>query len=111
MQWRSPEEYLDNPLNEKIDVYSIGMNIFGLVTGLVPFPEETDYRDVHRRVIDGERPMIDKRIRTRSFEEGRLAEIAEKCFVHNPDERPDIFEVVRMLRDTFEESRRRQKPK
>jgi serine/threonine protein kinase len=58
-QWRSPEEYMDDPLSEKIDVWSIGKlnmlgtilmpvliiswepvsgnNIYALLTGLVPY--------------------------------------------------------------------------
>ncbi|KAL3935701.1 MAG: hypothetical protein SGBAC_008829 [Bacillariaceae sp.] len=36
--WRSPEEYKDEPLNEKIDVWSLGNNMYTLLTGLDPFP-------------------------------------------------------------------------
>ena len=27
-QWRSPEEYKDEPLSDKIDVYSVGNNMY-----------------------------------------------------------------------------------
>jgi serine/threonine protein kinase len=33
--YRSPEEFLGEPIDEKIDVYSMGNNIYTLVTGLV----------------------------------------------------------------------------
>lgn len=33
LKYRSPEEYLNNPLNEKIDVWSFGNNLYGLLTG------------------------------------------------------------------------------
>ena len=32
---------MDHPLNEKIDVYSFGNNIYALLTGLWPFYEIT----------------------------------------------------------------------
>lgn len=31
--WRAPEEYYDKPLNEKIDVWSLGNNFYSLLTG------------------------------------------------------------------------------
>jgi serine/threonine protein kinase len=36
-QYRSPEEYWDKPLDEKIDVWSFGNNLFALLTGRYPF--------------------------------------------------------------------------
>jgi serine/threonine protein kinase len=33
--YRSPEEFLCEPMDEKIDVYSMGNNIYSLITGLV----------------------------------------------------------------------------
>ena len=38
LQWRSPEEYKDEALNEKIDVWSLGNNMYSILTGFVPFP-------------------------------------------------------------------------
>ena len=35
-QWRSPEEYRDGPLTEKIDVWSLGCNMMTILTGLNP---------------------------------------------------------------------------
>jgi serine/threonine protein kinase len=33
IQWRAPEEYLDYPLNEQIDIWSLGNNMYSLLTG------------------------------------------------------------------------------
>lgn len=38
--YRSPEEILGQLIDEKIDVYSMGNNIYTLITGLVSFPAE-----------------------------------------------------------------------
>jgi hypothetical protein len=58
-------------------------------------------------LIDKKLAYIDPRWRTRSYVEGKLVEIMEKCWKYNPDERIDIFEVVRLLRDVLKESKRR----
>jgi serine/threonine protein kinase len=31
--WRSPEEYDNKPLDEKIDVWSVGNNMYAILTG------------------------------------------------------------------------------
>merc|ERR1712113_1075110 len=35
--WRAPEEYEDGYLNEKIDVWSYGNNVYAILTGLYVF--------------------------------------------------------------------------
>lgn len=41
-QYRAPEEMRDDWLDEKIDVFSFGNNIYGLLTGLWVFYENDD---------------------------------------------------------------------
>lgn len=105
--WRAPEEYLDLPLNEKIDVFSLGENILTIVSGLDPFPEEATAKNAARRIQEGEIPDIDDRIKRRSFAERKLAEIARRCFTFNPDERITINELVQLLREAVDENNRR----
>ena len=57
-------------------------------------------------MIGGKRGYIDKRYRTRSFAEGKLVEIMERCWEQKPSDRADIFEVVRFLRDAVLENKR-----
>ena len=54
-QYRAPEEMADWPLNEKIDVFSMGNNIYGLLTGLWPFYENED-DEVVQVSIDLDKP-------------------------------------------------------
>ena len=52
-KWRAPEEYYDNPLNEKVDVWALGNNMYALLTGLYPFYDEGEnYDKVQVRVKD-----------------------------------------------------------
>lgn len=99
--YRAPEEYWDKPLDEKIDVYSFGNNIYALLTGLWPFYEFNDDRveEMQAKLRNGETPFVDPRYRTRSFAEGKLVEIMEACWAYKSIDRPDMQTVTARLRE------------
>ena len=101
-QWRSPEEYVDNPLNEKIDVWSLGNNLYSLLTGLYPFPRAKKSDEVRALLKKGYSTFIDPRWHNSSFAEGKLAEVIAQCHVHDPNKRMDIFTLVQLLREATE---------
>ncbi|CAJ1930979.1 unnamed protein product [Cylindrotheca closterium] len=105
--WRAPEEYKNEGLNEKIDVWSLGNNMYTLLTGLDPFPW-LHSKEMQPLVMRGETAYIDPRFWARSKEEGRLAEIIKQCFEYNPDLRPSVFDIVEQLREAVTESLRNQ---
>lgn len=123
-QWRAPQEYLDKPLNEKIDVWSLGNNFFSLLTGYYPFPniEKGEIIRVsetgqpigdrncsttclltcsisfqQQKIAKGATAKIDPRFYNRSFAEAKLIEVIKRCYVYDPDERADIGELKKML--------------
>ncbi len=103
-QWRAPEEYLDHFLTEKVDVYSLGNNIYALLTGLMPYQERgIGWEDAYELGSRGEKVFIDPRYRDKSLAEAKLVEIIERCHELNPDHRPSIFEVVGFLRKALQE--------
>eukprot|EP00536_Pseudo-nitzschia_multiseries_P008452 jgi/Psemu1/198075/e_gw1.214.32.1 len=101
--WRSPEEYFDADLNEQVDVYSLGNNMYSLLTGLWVFYDEENDKKVQKRVMNREKPFIDPRYKKKGLAEAKLAEIIAKCHSYVPEDRPSIFEVVRFLRDALQE--------
>lgn len=104
-QWRAPEEYYDFPLNEKIDVFSYGNNLFTLLTGLMPFYNDArNVKEIQARVKAGTKPYIDPRWKARSFAERTIVELIEKCYEYDPDKRISIFEVVSILRQAYKEN-------
>jgi serine/threonine protein kinase len=102
-QWRSAEEYFQKNLDEKIDVFSLANNFFGVLTGLEPFYDEEDEDNVKTRVKKGEKAYIDPRFKERSLAEAKLVEIIDLCHEYNPEDRPSIFEVVEFLRAAMAE--------
>lgn len=98
----------DDDLDEKIDVYSFGNNIYALLTGLWVFYENDDDKVVQEKVTKGhQRAFIDDRYRNHSYGEGKLVELMEQCWKEDPSERVDIFEAVRFLREAVEENKKR----
>ena len=72
------------------DCYSLGMVIYETISGNLPFHEDTDIM-VFLKVVRGERPHHDTR-----FTE-RLWEKLEHCWMHRPDDRPSIEDVLQCL--------------
>jgi len=101
--YRSPEEYNSKKLDEKVDVYSFGNNIYALLTGLWPFHEAPNDTSVQDSIRKGKHPFVHQDYRTRSVAEARLTQIMEECWKFDPDERIDIFHVVEKLSDAVHE--------
>ncbi len=100
--WRSPEEYQDLPLTESIDVWSLGNNLYGLLTGLNPLYDSESVETTQTRIIKGEVGFVDPRYSKRSKAERALVRIIKKCFEYEPGDRPTIFEVVQELQRAVE---------
>ena len=94
-------------MNEKIDVFSFGNNIYGLLTGLWVFYDVDDDATVQKEVITGTTAYINPQWRERSYIESKLVELMEKCWRTKPGERIDIFEAVEQLREIKQEHQRR----
>lgn len=102
--WRSPEEFSSNPLDEKVDIFAMGINIFTLVTGYYIFPELGSSQEVRQKLREGYVPAFDERLLKRSFAERKLAEIAMLCFEFNPKKRISADELLHLLREAKAEN-------
>eukprot|EP00535_Pseudo-nitzschia_heimii_P008804 CAMPEP_0197185296 /NCGR_PEP_ID=MMETSP1423-20130617/11646_1 /TAXON_ID=476441 /ORGANISM="Pseudo-nitzschia heimii, Strain UNC1101" /LENGTH=617 /DNA_ID=CAMNT_0042636321 /DNA_START=147 /DNA_END=1997 /DNA_ORIENTATION=+ len=107
--YRAPEEYDKGYLNEKIDIFSFGNNIYGLLTGLWVFYDVDDDETVQKEVIKGTRAYINPQWRERSYIESELVKLMEKCWIPEPSERIDIFEAVKRLKEIKEENHKRKR--
>lgn len=109
--WRSPEEYKNFALTEAIDVWSLGNNLYGLLTGLVPFYEtlgEVDEDDdidkaVVSKIKKGRMPYLDPRYKNHSLPEAILTDVIRACYTYDPEERITIFEAVDRLQSAVDD--------
>ncbi|CAB9500486.1 Probable serine/threonine-protein kinase [Seminavis robusta] len=102
--WRSPEEYKDLPLDEKIDIWSLGNNFYSILTGVYPFFNVEKDRNIQQMIKDGKTAVIDPRYVDSSFAEGKLVEVIFRCFEYDPELRADINEIWQMLKDAIAEN-------
>lgn len=96
-------QFDEKDLDEKIDVFSFGNNIYAMLTGLWGFYDISDDQVTQEKLTDGDLPYIDPRWKERSYIERRLVELMEKCWIFDPDERVDIFFAVEFLKETVRE--------
>jgi hypothetical protein len=102
--WRSPEEYKDDPLTEQIDVWSLGNNMYTLLTGLNPIYTVRRDKEFTKLIINGTTAFIDPRYKQRSPAEAKLAELIPRCFRYKAEDRSTIFEIVSFLSDAVAET-------
>jgi tetratricopeptide (TPR) repeat protein len=90
--YMSPEQTLGRPVDHRTDLYSLGVTLFELVTGTLPFREgNVPYHHVHT-------PAPDPRTANPAVPAG-FAEVIGRCLAKEPDQRPQTArEVAQALR-------------
>jgi len=89
-RWRAPEEYTREPLNEKLDIFSMGMVFWSMFAG-EKVMEEIPKREVYDLIPGGYRPTMPKHM-PQEFQE-----IVFACWQEEPSLRPSATEVARRI--------------
>ena len=87
--WAAPEVLAGERFSQEADVYSMGMCMFEIFTGVQPFTEIMDPKEVRQMVQDGKRP-------TAVLERARLPAVGrrliERSWAAMPEQRPRLEE-------------------
>ncbi|KAH9305389.1 hypothetical protein KI387_009793, partial [Taxus chinensis] len=86
-RWMAPEMIQSRPYNHKVDVYSFGIVLWELITGMLPFQNMTAVQAAFAVVNKGLRPTIPQDCPL------SLADIMSRCWDANPEVRPPFSEV------------------
>eukprot|EP00597_Dinobryon_sp_UTEXLB2267_P003920 CAMPEP_0170074202 /NCGR_PEP_ID=MMETSP0019_2-20121128/11527_1 /TAXON_ID=98059 /ORGANISM="Dinobryon sp., Strain UTEXLB2267" /LENGTH=313 /DNA_ID=CAMNT_0010284311 /DNA_START=646 /DNA_END=1587 /DNA_ORIENTATION=- len=91
LRYMAPEVGLEKPYNEKVDIYSFGVILWQLTSGVLPFEgiRKADFADVV--MIGGERPKI------RNNLPKELKDLIAACWQENFSLRPTAYEVCQSL--------------
>ena len=99
---RSPEEYNNAPLTEKLDVYSAGNILYGIITGKKLWNDERG-QHIKQDIQAGKRPEVDAAIRdAEGTVDAELVRLLDRVYEADPDERASAKEVVVALEQLLE---------
>ncbi|KAG0557002.1 hypothetical protein M758_11G091500 [Ceratodon purpureus] len=92
-RWMAPEMISHKHYSKKVDVYSFGIVLWELVTGLLPFQNMTPVQVAYAVVNKNLRPTIPEDCPS------SLRYLMEDCWLADPERRPNFYQIVQILED------------
>ena len=99
---RAPEEYNMSPLSEKLDIYSAGNILYGIITGNRPWDNERG-KHVKAGIQKGKRPPVNETIRNaEGTVDAELTRLLDRVYEGDPRKRASAREIVHDLERLLE---------
>jgi serine/threonine protein kinase len=99
-EYMSPEQCNNGRIDERSDIYAMGIMLFEMMTGRVPFP----FRNMHDAIRDHTQTPVPDIQKLRSVD-GEIQTIIEKCLEKDPKDR---FQTARELARSLERFQQRE---
>lgn len=97
--YMSPEQVLGRPLDHRCDIYALGVMLFEMLTGDLPYPGDNGYTVMKAHV---ESPIPDPRSFAPAVSE-KLAQTVMWAMAKNPDDRPQSVDALLAALPTVQE--------
>ena len=105
---RAPEEYDMAPLSEKLDIYSAGNILYGIITGKRTWDNDRG-KHLKAAIQRGERPLVNDTIRyATGTVDAELTRLLDRVYEHDPLKRASAKEIVNELEQLLEREHERQ---
>ncbi|KLL04571.1 MAG: hypothetical protein MRERV_17c006 [Mycoplasmataceae bacterium RV_VA103A] len=95
----APEVLMGNSYTQAADIYSLGMIMYEIITGIPPFAEQAHDTDLALKIIRGERPQFPKQVKYPQL----LIDLIKQCWEQEPDNRPAAREVSGVVGEWIDE--------
>eukprot|EP00607_Mallomonas_marina_P010261 CAMPEP_0182424964 /NCGR_PEP_ID=MMETSP1167-20130531/11271_1 /TAXON_ID=2988 /ORGANISM="Mallomonas Sp, Strain CCMP3275" /LENGTH=127 /DNA_ID=CAMNT_0024605207 /DNA_START=801 /DNA_END=1184 /DNA_ORIENTATION=- len=102
LRYMAPEVMREIPYTERVDVYSYGLIMWQVATGLTPFGHLTRDNFVEKVVQQHERPSL--HLSTKNCLSNGLAEMVMSCWHVDPQSRYSASELVELMSEMTCES-------
>jgi serine/threonine protein kinase len=102
MAYAAPEQIQEGPIDARVDIYSLGIVLYELLTGKLPFQGETAFDFLMARLTDPPVPMLEANPEAPPI----FVPIIERALAQDPNDRYQLMsEFSQVLRETRDQLR------